>query len=154
MSATHSLTSTASSAPVLYVGFEVTLRWFRVELRSMEAGLDHCPWSTGSCCVGTGQEYRVRPEGDRSRQRPVPRSGERCGLLLLRGRTRRLIDLLLFIYSQHQQCDRRLVEYRGESSRPACQGRRSGRRQPGRTARSLLRRRDECVEHGQRPRSR
>jgi hypothetical protein len=34
-----------------------------------------------------GQEYRGRPEGDRSRQSPVRRSGERCGLLLLRGRT-------------------------------------------------------------------
>jgi hypothetical protein len=38
-----------------------------------------------------GQEYRGRPEGDRSRQSPVRRSGERCGLLLLRGRTRRLL---------------------------------------------------------------
>ena len=60
----------------------------------MEAGLDHCPWSTGSCCIGAGQEYRGRPEGDRSRQSPVRRSGERCGLLLLRGRTRRLLAVI------------------------------------------------------------
>src|ERR1700719_5132548 len=64
---------------------------FRVEQRSMETGLHHRPWSGRPSGVGAGWRQGTGPGGDRSRQAPVQSSLKRGGLLLLRGRARRLL---------------------------------------------------------------
>ena len=133
MAATHSLNSTPSVAPVLYVAFE----------------LSSGQWKLASS-TARGQRVRIVsvPARDTARVlNEIARAKSRFNLpeqhsrrLSLRGRTRWFLAPSLLASSRHQQCDRELVEHRGKPSPPACQGRQLGRCQPGRTAHPLQRR--------------
>ena len=148
MSATHSINSTGSVASVLYVAFELSAGQWKLASTTARG-------QRGSRCVSAGQNI-ASVRGRSLAPKPVSGIPEsRCGLLLLRGRQRDGFWLDRCLH--HHGINNVIVDSSSiEVNRFARAAKADGLDAVslvGLLAR-LPRRRDECVEHGQRPRSR